>query len=91
MADQTAYGSMIADSAGTVTSVLSSLMSMGNILVVVIFSLVGLAAFRYGKKNGEARTMVLGAALMVYGYFVSNAMISLLVGSVLTALIFFRR
>lgn len=91
MVDQTAHESMTADSAGTVTSVLSSLMSMGNILVVVIFSLVGLAAFRYGKKNGEARPMLLGAALMVYGYFVSNAMISLLVGSVLTALIFFRR
>jgi len=64
-------------------------MSPANIFIVVLFSMVGLAAFRYGKKNGEARPMVLGAALMVYGYFVSNAWLSLLAGGVLTALIFY--
>ncbi len=66
-------------------------MSLGNILVVVFFSLVGFAAFRYGKKDGEVRPMLLGVALMVYGYFVSNVWLSLLVGCVLTALIFFPR
>ena len=63
-------------------------MSMGNLIVVAIFSLVGLAVFSYGKKNGEARPMLIGAALMVYGYFVSNVWISLVVGAALTALIF---
>jgi predicted phage tail protein len=64
-------------------------MSAANIFVAVLFSLVGFAAFRYGKKEGEARPMFLGAALMVYGYFVSNAWVSLLVGGVLTALLFY--
>ncbi len=64
-------------------------MSAANILVAVFFSLVGFAAFRYGKRAGEARPMFLGAALMVYGYFVSNAWISLLVGAALTALLFY--
>jgi hypothetical protein len=64
-------------------------MSAANIFIVVIFSLVGLAAFRYGKKNAEVRPLVLGVLLMVYGYFVSNAWVSLLVGGVLTALIFY--
>ncbi len=63
-------------------------MGIGNLIVVVIFSLVGLAAFTYGKKNGEARPMVIGAALMAYGYVVSNVWVSLLIGGVLTALIF---
>ena len=63
-------------------------MSLGSLLVVAFFSLVGFAAFRYGKKNGEARPMLVGAALMVYGYFVSNVWLSLLVGVALTALIF---
>ncbi|HQT93042.1 MAG: hypothetical protein B7Z68_05975 [Acidobacteria bacterium 21-70-11] len=63
-------------------------MSLGNILVTIFFSLVGFTAFRYGKKNGEARPMLIGAALMAYGYFVSNVWLSLLVGVVLTALIF---
>ena len=67
------------------------LMSIGNIVVVAIFSLVGFAAFRYGRKNDETRPMLLGAALMVYGYFISNAWLSLVVGGVLTALIFFPR
>jgi predicted phage tail protein len=66
-------------------------MSIGNIVVVAIFSLVGFAAFRYGRKNDETRPMLLGAALMVYGYFISNAWLSLVVGGVLTALIFFPR
>jgi hypothetical protein len=65
-------------------------MSLGNILVVVFFSLVGFAAFRYGKSTSEARPMLIGAALMVYGYFVSNVWLSLLVGVALTALIFLR-
>ena len=64
-------------------------MSPGNIFVVILFSLVGMAAFRYGKVNSEPRPLVLGVALMVYGYFVSNVWISLAVGAVLTALIFF--
>jgi hypothetical protein len=66
-------------------------MSPANIFVVVMFSIVGLAAFRYGKKNSETRPLVLGVLLMVYGYFVSNAWLSLLVGGVLTALIFYSR
>lgn len=76
---------------GVVFGVESPLVSMGNIFVVVLFSLVGFAAFRYGKRNAEVRPMLLGAALMVYGYFVSDAWLSLLVGAVLTALIFFPR
>ena len=66
-------------------------MSIGNIVVVAIFSLVGFAAFRYGRKNDETRPMLLGAALMVYGYFISDPWLSLAVGGVLTALIFFPR
>ena len=66
-------------------------MTIGNILVVALFSLVGFAAFRYGRRNDEVRPMLLGVALMVYGYFISNAWLSLAVGGVLTALIFLRR
>jgi hypothetical protein len=64
-------------------------MSVATIVVAVFFSLVGFAAFRYGKKEGEFRPLVLGIALMFYGYFFSNAWLELLVGGVLTALIFY--
>jgi hypothetical protein len=63
--------------------------SLTTILIAVLFSLVGFAAFRYGKKNGEPRPLFLGIALMAYGYFVSNAWVSLGIGALLTLLLFF--
>jgi len=65
--------------------------SLATILIAVFFGLVGFAAFRYGKKNGEPRQLFLGIALMAYGYFVSNAWVSLAIGSVLTLALFFPR
>ena len=72
-------------------SLLSSLgdFSFATILLAVLFGLVGFAAFRYGRKNGEPRPLVLGVALMAYGYFVSNAWLSLAIGAILTILLFY--
>jgi hypothetical protein len=61
------------------------------IALAVFFGLVGFAAFRYGRKNDEPRPLFLGIALMAYGYFVTNAWLSLAIGSLLTLLIFFPR
>ena len=63
--------------------------SLYTILLAVFFGLVGFAAFRYGRKNSEPRPLVLGIALMAYGYFVTNAWVSLAIGSVLTLALFF--
>jgi hypothetical protein len=65
--------------------------SFATILVAVVFGLIGFFAFRYGKKNGEPRPLFLGIALMAYGYFVSNAWLSLGIGAILTLLLFFPR
>ncbi|MEP6767368.1 MAG: hypothetical protein ABJC61_01775 [Acidobacteriota bacterium] len=65
--------------------------SFATIAIAVVFSLVGFAAYRYGKKNAEPRQIFLGIALMAYGYFVSNAWVSLSIGAVLTLLLFFPR
>jgi MFS family permease len=65
--------------------------SLYTILLAVIFGLVGFAAFRYGRKNAETRPLVIGIALMAYGYFVTNAWVSLAIGSVLTLALFFPR
>jgi hypothetical protein len=65
--------------------------SLATIVIAVVFGLVGFAAFRYGKKNSEPRPLFLGIALMAYGYFVTNAWISLAIGAILTLLIFFPR
>ena len=65
--------------------------SIYTILLAVLFGLVGFAAFRYGRKNAEPRPLFLGIALMAYGYFVTNAWVSLAIGSVLTLALFFPR
>ena len=65
--------------------------SFATIAIAIVFSLVGFAAYRYGKKNSEPRQLFLGIALMAYGYFVSNAWVSLSIGAVLDALLFFPR
>ena len=66
-------------------------LSLATIVIAVFFSLVGFAAFRYGKKSEDPRRLFLGIALMAYGYFVSNAWVSLGIGAVLTLLLFFPR
>jgi hypothetical protein len=66
-------------------------LSLATIIIAVFFSLVGFAAFRYGKKSEDWRRFFLGIALMAYGYFVSNAWLSLAIGAVLTLLLFFPR
>jgi len=65
--------------------------SFATIILAVFFGLIGFAAFRYGRKNAEPRQLFLGIALMAYGYFVSNAWVSLGIGTVLTLLLFFPR
>jgi hypothetical protein len=63
--------------------------SLYTILLAVLFGLVGFAAYRYGRKNSEPRPVVIGIALMAYGYFVTNPWISLVIGSALTLALFF--
>ena len=63
--------------------------SLATIILAIFFGLIGFAAFRYGRKNAEPRQLFLGIALMAYGYFVSNAWVSLGIGTLLTLLLFF--
>jgi hypothetical protein len=62
--------------------------SIATIVIAVVFSIVGFAAFRYGRKNGEPKPLILGIALMGYGYFVSNPWISFGIGALLTLFLF---
>jgi hypothetical protein len=55
----------------------------------IIFGGIGFAAFIYGKKERSIKPMLLGVALMVYPYFIANAIIQIIVGVVLTGLLFY--
>jgi uncharacterized membrane protein len=52
---------------------------------MVLFSIVGLAAYRYGKKTSRTMTRWIGLALMLYPYAVSETWLLYVVGGALCA------
>lgn len=62
--------------------------SPASIVIGLLFSCVGYAAWQYGRKNLRERQMWIGVGLMGFGYFVSNPWLGLLIGGVLTVLLF---
>ncbi len=66
-------------------------MITANIIGEMIFGAVGFVAFAYGKKQASFKTMVIGAALIAYPYFVMNIFALYAVGTALTAALFIFR
>jgi hypothetical protein len=62
-----------------------ALPSPAYIFGILLFSLVGFAAWRYGKVIARPAVRVLGVALMVYPYFVGPTWAIWLVGCGLCA------
>ena len=56
-----------------------------TLFVIIVFSAVGLAAFRRGKREGNMICLLLGIALMVYPYFVEGLALNALIGVALSA------
>ncbi|HQR60606.1 MAG TPA: hypothetical protein PLH03_04485 [Methylophilaceae bacterium] len=65
--------------------------SPAALFAIVMFGIVGFAAFRYGKKNGRLNPMLLGVGLMVYPYFISQIWLLYVIGCVLCAALYFLR
>ena len=61
------------------------------LFALILFSLIGFLAFRYGKRDMLWKPMAIGVALMLYPYFVSQTWLLYAIGCVLCAgLIIFR-
>lgn len=58
-----------------------------TLFVIIVFSAVGLAAFRRGKRESNIPCLLLGIALMVYPYFVEGLALNLLIGAALSAFV----
>ncbi|MDP9084260.1 MAG: hypothetical protein M3N50_10920 [Pseudomonadota bacterium] len=56
-----------------------------------MFSSIGLGLFIYGKKQRAVVPLVCGMILMVFPYFVSNTLLLVGVGALLTAIPYFLR
>lgn len=63
-------------------------MTTANLLAGVIFGSIGFAVFLYGKKQTSFKAMGIGAALMVYPYFIPNTIALYVIGVVLIAALF---
>jgi len=62
--------------------------SEATFILALLWGLVGMAYFVYGKKQGNAIALGAGIGLMLFPYFVSNAWASAAVGIILTILPF---
>ncbi len=62
--------------------------SVSNLIGGFIFGVFGFAAWRYGKSAQEWRPMLVGAALMIFPYFVDNVWWLYGIGILLTASLF---
>jgi hypothetical protein len=57
----------------------------------LLFGSIGLGYFIYGKKQRAVVPLICGLALMVFPYFVSNALLLAGIGAVLAAIPYFFR
>jgi hypothetical protein len=54
----------------------------------LIFGVIGLAAFTYGRKATRWQTMLIGFLLMVFPYFIDSTWLLYGVGAALTGALF---
>jgi hypothetical protein len=62
-----------------------SLPSPAYIVGAVLFGIIGIAAYRFGKRTGRRRSKWLGVALMLYPYVVEQTWLLYVVGVALCA------
>ena len=66
-------------------------MSTSSLLWGLLFGSFGLGFFVYGRKQKAVVPLVCGLILMVYPYFISNTIILVVLGVVLTGIPYFIR
>jgi predicted membrane protein len=66
-------------------------LSTSLLLWGLLFGSVGLGFFLYGKKQKAIVPLVCGLALMLFPYFISNAVLLVVVGLALVVLPYFVR
>ncbi len=66
-------------------------LNVGVLLWGLLFSSIGFGLFLYGRKQRAVVPLVCGLALMIYPYFLSNLILLVVIGAVLTALPYFFR
>jgi len=57
----------------------------------MVFGSIGLGFFMYGKKQKAIVTLLVGIALFVFPYFISDVTMLVIIGSILVVLPYFVR
>ncbi len=65
-----------------------TLPSPAYIIGAIVFGIIGIAAYRYGKKTSTVSAKWIGIALMLYPYAVSDTWLLYLVGAGLCAALY---
>ena len=60
----------------------------GSVIAMVVFSIVGLGYFSYGKKSQQLLMVICGIGLMGYSYFIDGTLHIILIGLALSVLPF---
>jgi hypothetical protein len=63
----------------------------GTMMAGLVFGGIGFVAFRYGRQMHRTPPLVLGMALMTYPIFVPSTLWTVLIGTALTAGLWFWR
>ncbi len=63
-------------------------MDMANLLISLVFGSIGMGLFLYGKNQQRVMFLAAGAALMIFPYFIPNAIALTVVCAALTGLPF---
>jgi len=79
------------DTAAALQALGLELPSPAYLFGMILFGLIGLAAFRRGRLSGQRVTLWLGVALMLFPYAVSNTWLLYGVGAALCAGLYFYR
>ena len=66
-------------------------MNPNGLILSLLFGMVGMGMFMYGRKAGRMVPLLAGVALMAVPYFIPNVLVLLLVCCGLTALPWFLR
>ncbi|MGZ5781514.1 MAG: hypothetical protein ACXWIN_11235 [Burkholderiaceae bacterium] len=79
------------DDLNTLSSLGFTLPSPAYLIGAIIFGVIGIAAYRYGKKTSSSHAKWIGIALMLYPYAISDTWLLYIVGIGLSAALYFFR
>jgi len=67
------------------------MINTGTLFAGLLFGAIGLFAFQYGKRQANFKMLGIGIALMAYPYFISDLLMTYVVGIALVGALFLFR